>query len=1768
MFAKPVVSSIGRVMRPGVLALVGLLLAPLGVHAQNVRNEATVAPPSGVTNVGTTCTTLAGQSTPANSVAFSNGVCTAADTDPLTRESDLSIIKTQSTDGGATFVSSTATVNQGAVVRFRLEIRNIGPSAVTSASFADVVPGNFTSVSVLSAAPAAACSAGASANTVSGTFTGAKDATCTVILQATATTGTSGVGVVNTGTVTAPAGTSDPTPGNNSSAVTTIITSPQLSLEKSASSTTFTIGTPASYTLTLTNVGSGATTAPAVITDSVPAGLSIGTLPPGCVASGQTVTCTVAAGMAIGAGNAVSFVIPVTPTAAAASRVTNVANVTGGGDASCPSDERCQGTAIVDIPNPKLTSTKTVTSTGPYGVGDVISYSVVATNSGNATLTHVVVSDSRLSPSSTSCATLAPGASCTLTGSYTVLQADADAGKVINTAAITTDTPGACAVAADCAPTVTTPITQTPKLTSTKTVTSTGPYGVGDAITYAVVATNGGNMTLANVVVTDTKLSPSSTTCATLAPGASCTLSGSYTVLQTDVDAGQVINTATIGTDTPGACATAGDCAPTVTTPITQTPKLTSTKTVTSTGPYGVGDAISYSVVATNSGNTTLTNVVVTDTKLSPSSTTCATLAPGASCTLSGSYTVLQGDVDAGQVINTATIGTDTPGACATAGDCAPTVTTPITQTPKLTSTKTVTSPGPYGVGDAISYSVVATNAGNMTLVNVLVADSKLTPSSIGCTTLAPGATCTLSGTYTVTQADVDAGKVINTALVTTGTRDACATAADCAPTVTTPVEQNASLSIDKTAQQATYAVVGEVITYQYAVTNTGNVTINGLRVADDRIATVSCPVTSLAPAASTVCTASYTVTQADVTAGTVTNIATANGTPTGGTLVPPSDTVTITLKAHSITASDDAATTPQNTPVTVSVLGNDRLDGQPVDPTTVTVTQVSTPANGNAVINADGTVTYTPAPGFAGTDTFTYRICENGNPANCATATVTITVLPNEIEAKDDADTTEPNTPVTTPVTGNDTTTGIPLDPGSVTVVTPPANGSVVVHPDGSVTYTPNPNFTGTDTYVYRVCDTSRPTASCDTATVVIVVKPNRIEAIDDTGRTEVDTPVSVNVIGNDTTTRVPLDPASVTVLTPPGNGTVSCAAGSCVYTPNPGFVGQDSFVYRVCDLSVPTPVCDTATVNLTVEGSTQVRVTKQANPRDVKVGDLVRYNVTLENIGSVDVVDGTLVDTPPAGFTLVEGSLEVADRDGVGRQVGSHPIRVDQIDIASGDRATVSYLLRVGAGVRAGLHTNTAEMHDNGSRVSNVATATVQMVADPMTDESTLIGTVFDDRDGDGWQDSAEMTDVRVQGGFAAGAYIASSTTVDHGKGPQPEPDASAPLLHGIAIGRIGGRQSDADPAQAREVVVSQLLRAPEFTGDFVLTTGQGATLRMDAAGTTVVSADGGDAARGLTAAVPSVERRISQVEGGYRVDYVIRNEGVDERGIPGVRIASVEGLLVETDQFGRYNLIGIDGGRDERGRNFILKVDPATLPPGSVFTTANPLVRRITPGLPVRFDFGVKLPPGLVKGQGTQQVEMELGQVMFAPASAQIRSQYQPMIGRMAEQVRAHDGGEVVIGAQGEDELLAFERAVAVRKALVAELPAEVAARTRVSLRTVTTDADSTVVGLSSWPVLGNVLFDTDTANIKPEYGALLRRIGAYLVEMDGRMVKITGHADRRASDAHNDALGMRRARAVLDAITAAMPEAQRKDVRVEIVPGELNASSERAVQEAKP
>ena len=94
--------------------------------------------------------------------------------------------------------------------------------------------------------------------------------------------------------------------------------------------------------------------------------------------------------------------------------------------------------------------------------------------------------------------------------------------------------------------------------------------------------------------------------------------------------------------------------------------------------------------------------------------------------------------------------------------------------------------------------------------------------------------------------------------------------------------------------------------------------------------------------------------------------------------------------------------------------------------------------------------------------------------------------------------------------------------------------------------------------------------------------------------------------------------------------------------------------------------------------------------------------------------------------------------------------------------------------------------------------------------------------------------------------------------------------------------------------------------------------------------------------------------------------------------------------------------------------------------------------------------------------------------------------------------------------------------------------------------------TVVGLIDWPLLGEVLFDTDRSEIKPQYQPLIKKIADYLVETGVRHVSVVGYADKRASVEYNDALGLRRAKAVYEAIAAQLPADARQELRVDFNP----------------
>ena len=202
-------------------------------------------------------------------------------------------------------------------------------------------------------------------------------------------------------------------------------------------------------------------------------------------------------------------------------------------------------------------------------------------------------------------------------------------------------------------------------------------------MTYTITATNIGVARLTDVVVSDPQITPTggSTPCTLLTPAQSCTLVGTYVVTTADVTAGQIVNTATADSDQ------TGPVDDTQTTPAPRA-ELSITKPAPfnadedGSGDVSVGDTLTYTITATNSGAASLTNVVVTDPLVTPIGGTapCALLAPGGTCTLIGTYFVTAGDVDAGEIVNTAAADSDQTGPVETAQ-------TVTVAAPELTST-------------------------------------------------------------------------------------------------------------------------------------------------------------------------------------------------------------------------------------------------------------------------------------------------------------------------------------------------------------------------------------------------------------------------------------------------------------------------------------------------------------------------------------------------------------------------------------------------------------------------------------------------------------------------------------------------------------------------------------------------------------------------------------------------------------------------------------------------------------------------------------------------------------------------------------------------------------------------------------------------------------------------------------------------------------------------------------------------------------------------
>jgi uncharacterized repeat protein (TIGR01451 family) len=200
---------------------------------------------------------------------------------------------------------------------------------------------------------------------------------------------------------------------------------------------------------------------------------------------------------------------------------------------------------------------------------------------------------------------------------------------------------------------------------------------------------------------------------------------------------------------------------------------------------------------------------------------------------------------------------------------------------------KTVVPPTDIvNVGDKINYNITVTNTGNVTLTGVSVTDPIIVtlapnwPGTAG--TLLPGQSATFTGSYTLTQADIDKGHRDNRANVTSN-QSPSAHADVSMPVTWVPgiiIQKSGSLNLGANG----IADAGDTISYTFTVTNTGTVSLTNVIVTDAKVTGISpASVATLAPAARATFTANYMITIADMNAGNVVNTATATGTPPSG---------------------------------------------------------------------------------------------------------------------------------------------------------------------------------------------------------------------------------------------------------------------------------------------------------------------------------------------------------------------------------------------------------------------------------------------------------------------------------------------------------------------------------------------------------------------------------------------------------------------------------------------------------------------------------------------------------------------------------------------------------------------------------------------------------------------------------------------------------------------------------------------------------------------
>ncbi len=392
------------------------------------------------------------------------------------------------------------------------------------------------------------------------------------------------------------------------------------------------------------------------------------------------------------------------------------------------------------------------------------------------------------------------------------------------------------------------------------------------------------------------------------------------------------------------------------------------------------------------------------------------------------------------------------------------------------------------------------------------------------------------------------------------------------------------------------------------------------------------------------------------------------------------SDLATVSITVNAVNdapvATDQSVTTDEDAAVGITLVASD-VDNDPL-----TYVILEGPTQG-ALTGAPPDVIYTPNANFHGPDSLTFKANDGTVDSNIATVSVTVNPVNDAPVADDQSVSTNEDTPVAITLTALD----VENNPLTYAIVTPPSHGSLGGTPP-NVTYTPNPDYNGSDSFTFNANDGE---LDSNVATVSITVNPvnDAPVAADDAYSVDEDDILSVavpGVLGNDSD--VENDALTAVLVNDVMNGTLSLNAdGSFTYMPHPDYYGPESFTYKANDGAADS---DVATVTITVNrAEADLSVTKSDDPDPVGLANPLSYVITVTNNGPSDATGVVLTESldPDISFesaTPSQGSFDELDEI----------LTWDVGDLASGASATITIVVVPWAEVTL---TNTAEVTAN---------------------------------------------------------------------------------------------------------------------------------------------------------------------------------------------------------------------------------------------------------------------------------------------------------------------------------------------------------------------------------------------------------------------------------------------------------------------------------------